>query len=236
MLNVKSDFECLNLSIDGFVSSNSLSASFYYGDGSNLQNITGDYINGSTGINGSPGPTGSVGYFSYAKGFTSFAVIGRDTNSRLLTVFGNTGTNNRILGYAIYLRSDITFDAVRWRIETPGSGEMIFGLYKIEDGEPKTLVWDSGTQSLSLSGTITLEIEETNIEQGLYLVSYISNANAVFQVNDNLLSLFGEGTGGQGQPTYNSSSYQYNGSLPNTFPIGWVVSTIFLPKFQFNII
>lgn len=211
------------------IESNVITSDILFGDGSNLTNLS---IIGNTGPVGPVGSVGSTGSlypgFSYLSTWNSFS-LGGVTNFVV--------TPDVIRGYPIYIRCNIEFNSILYRIVTGVSGSIIYGIYKYENSEPTSLIWSSDVLNTTPASTYTITVATTSISEGSYIICYNTNSSPNIRgVAVNTI----ETTFPENEFGINSKSlyvtYSYSGSLPSLFPSGWTFSTDLCPKIQFGLI
>jgi hypothetical protein len=162
-----------------------------------------------------------------------FETQGTVTNSAL------TWAANNLAAYPVIIKADVTIEELRIAFNTSVAGNSVFGIYDMENGLPKNLVFQSTAFNNAVTG-IQIYILPTPqvIKKGLYFVAHnSSSAPAIFSRNiDCVANVLGaNNTIGTGQIVV-SGGFAYTGTLPAVFP-ATVTNTIgtLVPNVLFKI-
>lgn len=224
------------LIVSNSLTSNGISSSSYYGDGSGIYIMNSYGPTGSTGPTGEQGPTGSPD-FSYTISVTGSNGMSMNTFAYYYSnISGTSFIANVLRGHAVYINSDITFNQYRFRTGAT-QGNIIFGIYKFENKYPTDLVWSGDVIEVIGSGDriITITTTSSSIQRGLYLISHNMDIPIGMQFFTGGLNILGETTDGASNNQL-SVGYTYSGYLPSVFPEGATPVTNLAVRLQFKII
>lgn len=136
---------------------------------------------------------------------------------------------NKITGYFIEVKGTVTITEANINVTATGaspSTDILFGIYTVDNGYPKTLLCKTPVLSTSTTGVknTTIVGGYQILSKGIYFVAYSSNSDATllacgknapihlpghlntFDINSFITGL--------------SANYNYTGTLPTTFPAG----------------
>lgn len=135
---------------------------------------------------------------------------------------------NKITGYFIEVKGTVTITEANINVTATGtlSTDVLFGIYNVANGYPKSLLCNTPVLSTATTGikNTTIVGGYQILEKGIYFVAYSSNSDAVllacgknapihlpghlntFDINSFITGI--------------SANYNYTGTLPTTFPAG----------------
>lgn len=136
---------------------------------------------------------------------------------------------NKLTGYFIQVMGEVTITQANINVTATGaspSTDILFGIYTVDNGYPKTLLCKTPVLSTSATGVqnATIVGGYQILTKGIYFVAYSSNSDATLLAISKQTPIHLPGhlntLDSSSFITGLSANYNYTGTLPTTFPAG----------------
>jgi len=135
---------------------------------------------------------------------------------------------NKLTGYFIQVMGEVTITEANINVTATGSlsTDILFGIYNIDNGYPKTLLCNTPVLSTATTGVknTTIVGGYQILTKGIYFVAYSTNSDATLLAISKQAPIHLPGhlnsLDASSYISGISANYNYTGTLPTTFPVG----------------